>query len=138
MAVTREQALAELAQRAGAPDANPKTRYGLAKPGLSTTPTTALLMMGRVFDLGAKKYGAFNWRKDPVSASIYYDAMLRHSFQWYDGVNDDIESKMPHLAHTMACCGIILDAHAHGTLNDNRPTPGKLAETIARLTTPNV
>jgi len=39
-----------------------------------------------------------------------------------------------HLAGAMACCAIILDAEAQGTLNDNRPTKGKFSELVKKLT----
>jgi hypothetical protein len=102
------------------PDDNPKTVYGEQKPKISETPTIGIREMGRVFTMGAAKYGRFNWRLHAVSATVYYDAAWRHLSAWFDGEDLDPESGLPHLAHVMACLTIILDAQAHGKLNDNR------------------
>lgn len=107
----------------GYPDGNPKTALGEAKPKISDTPTIGIREMGRVFTMGARKYGRFNWREHTVSSSVYYDAAFRHLSAWFDGENTDPESGLHHLAHVMACMTIIMDAEAHGKLNDNRPNP---------------
>lgn len=107
------------------PDNNPKTRYGEAKPKLSNVPTGPMFAMGSVFDLGAAKYGKFNWRRKVVSATVYYDAALRHLMAWYGGEALDTESGQSHLAHVMACMAILLDAECHGNLNDNRCPEGE-------------
>ena len=115
----------EILYMSGYPDDNPKTAYGEAKTKLSDTPTVGIQKMGRVFTGGAAKYGRFNWRDHTVSATVYYDAGLRHFMAWFNGEDIDPESGEPHLAHVMACCNILLDAEAHGKLNDNRKTTGK-------------
>ena len=102
-------------------DDNPKTILGEAKPKMSDTPTGPMIQMGQVFSNGAAKYGKFNWREKTVSSSVYYDAALRHLFEWYEGATVDADSGMHPLAHVMACCAIIMDAEANGKLNDNRP-----------------
>lgn len=129
----------DVAADAKLPDANPKTRYGVAKPGMSHVPNTALLYLGRVHDHGADKYGSHNWRQTPVTSSVYENAIQRHLMLYHDGhLLDDGPggSGLPHLAHVMACCAILIDAREQGTLNDDRPTPGKVAEVIAALTLP--
>jgi hypothetical protein len=110
-----------LAAAAGYPDNNPKTALGEAKPKISDCPTIGIREMGRVFTMGAAKYGRFNWREHTVSSSVYYDAAFRHLAAWFDGQDTDPESGLAHLAHVMACVTIIMDAQAHGKLNDNRP-----------------
>jgi hypothetical protein len=109
----------------GYPDDNPKTAFGEAKPKMSDTPIIGLREMGKVFTGGAAKYGRFNWRDHAVSATVYYDAAQRHLMAWFEGQDTDPESGISHLAHVMACCDILLDAEAHGKLNDNRMTTGK-------------
>lgn len=104
------------------PDDNPKTQYGEAKPKMSDTPTVSLKLLGQVHTMGADKYGSFNWREHKVSSTVYYDAAMRHLMAYYDGEDTDPESQLPHLAHVMACCSILLDAKDGETLNDNRPT----------------
>lgn len=103
------------------PDTNPKTAFGIQKPGFNAIPPVALIYLGAVMGNGAMKYGTMNWRDHAVSFSVYYNAMLRHLFAVLDGEWIDPESGQPHLAHVMAGAGIVLDAHANGKLNDDRP-----------------
>ena len=110
-----------LTAAAGYPDGNPKTAFGEAKPKISDTPTIGIREMGRVFTMGAAKYGRFNWREHTVSSSVYYDAAFRHLSAWFDGEDRDPESGLHHLAHVMACMNIIMDAEEARKLNDNRP-----------------
>jgi hypothetical protein len=87
---------------------------------------------------GKQKYGLVNWRSDPVTTSVYYDAAMRHLLSWWDGENVDEESGCHPLAHVMACCAILLDAEAQGTLNQDRPTPtGRTAEIIGIIAKAN-
>lgn len=102
------------------PDDNPKTAFGEKKPKMSDTPTVGIVEMGKVFTMGAGKYGRFNWRQHRVSSTVYYDAAQRHLLAWFEGENIDPESGLSHLAHVMACMNIILDAEKHSKLNDNR------------------
>jgi hypothetical protein len=105
----------------GYPDDNPKTAFGAQKTPLHLIPPPALLAEAEVFGLGAKKYGAYNWRQHTVSASVYQAAALRHMLAWWEGEDVDPESGQSHLAHARACMGIVLDAAAYGKLNDDRP-----------------
>lgn len=119
-----------------APDTNPKTRYGLAKPPLGLIPGTARVLLAQAFADGVAKYGPANWRESPVSASTYVNAAERHLTSWYDGEAVASDSGVHHLAHAAACLLILLDAEANGTLNDDRPPPGKTGELIKQLTKP--
>lgn len=103
------------------PDGNPKTAAGLLKTPLRLVPTIGIEAEARVFRLGAAKYGAYNWRELNVSCSVYYEAAMRHLFAWFNGEDIDPESGELHIAHVRACMGILLDAEAHGKLNDDRP-----------------
>jgi len=105
-------------------DGNPKTPFGLAKPGLQNVPPVAVLEVGRVMSFGAAKYGPMNWRHDEVSYSTYYNAAIRHLFEAWDGNDLDFETGLPHLAHAAACLMILLDAKACGKLIDDRPKEG--------------
>ena len=113
---------------------NPKDRIGIYKPPLHLIPPAAEILESLVMGLGAKKYGAFNWRKAPVKASIYVAAIRRHLAQWTDGQDNDPESGVSHLAHARACLGILLDALATEQLVDDRPPPGVSSELIATWT----
>jgi hypothetical protein len=105
-------------------DDNPKTAFGLKKPAMSSVPPAALIHLMRAMADGRRKYGHMNWREKNVSSTIYYDAAMRHLMAWLDGQNTAEDSGVHHLGHVMACCAIILDAEAHGNLNDDRPFPG--------------
>lgn len=119
------------------PDNNPKTVYGEAKPPLHAIPASALLLLGQVMASGEAKYGLVNWRQKKVSSTVYFDAAMRHLLAWLDGQTNDPESGLPHLAHVMACCAIVLDAGTiQGALNDNRPYPGMAPDMIAKATRP--
>ena len=83
--------------------------------------------------LGGAKYGPFNWQDDPVDASTYYSAAMRHLMQWYSGEDIDAESGASHLAHVRACMAILIDAKASGRLIDDRPRTSPVTDAIARL-----
>lgn len=108
-------------------ETNPKKKYGDTKPPLGLVPMVALEELSFVHKLGAEKYGAWNWRYNPVDTMTYISAMLRHIQQFKEESWADEESKMCHLAHVMACCAIVMDAFEHGTLEDNRPTPSTIS-----------
>lgn len=118
------------------PDGNPKTRFGVAKPPIALIPGPALIHMADAFRDGAKKYGPANWRNDPVTTSTYVNAALRHILAYYDGETNASDSGVHHLGHAAGCLAILLDAEAQGTLNDDRPTPGRTSELITEKTTP--
>jgi len=102
-------------------DANPKKAFGALKPSLHYAPMNAMLQVARVFELGAKKYGLKNWRRQPVDASTYYSAAYRHLIEWFEsGVNVDPESGQHPLAHVIACCLIVIDSTEGGELIDDR------------------
>lgn len=109
-------------------DNNPKTIHGLAKPGLLHVPAVSMFKVGQVMDVGAHKYGAANWRDAPVTQSTYINAALRHIFEDWDGATLDGETGLENLAHAAACLLIVLDARAQGTIYDDRPTAGTMAE----------
>lgn len=113
---------------------NPKTRMGAAKPSLDKIPTPPLFQVGAVMETGAAKYGPYNWRQTNVPYSTYYNGALRHLMAAWDGQDLDPETGIEHLAHAAAGLLIILDAKLHGTLVDDRYTPGKLAAYIAANT----
>src|SRR3954466_2590210 len=116
------------------PDDNPKTKFGVQKPSMFNVPVTSLLHLMAAMADGAKKYGPYNWRDKDVSASIYYDAAMRHLMAWIDGEDFAEDSGVHHLGGVMACCAIILDAEAQGTLNDNRPVKGKFSSLVKEMT----
>ncbi len=105
-------------------DTNPKTQHGLKKAQHHLTPTTALEEMAGAFELGAKKYGAFNWRERTVSASTYVSAAKRHIDAWWERQEVDPESGRHHLGHALACLAILVDAQKFKNIVDDRPKVG--------------
>lgn len=75
-----------------------KTEYHLM-------PLYALDEVNRVLMHGAKKYGMNNWQQVEGWQHRYYNAALRHLFQWQTGEQYDSESGLTHLAH--AICSIM-------------------------------
>ncbi len=114
---------------------NPKQAYGAQKPNLALIPPVADLHMAMAFELGAAKYGAFNWRDKAVESMTYIAAARRHLGDWADGaeLTEDGEGLVHNLAAVMACCAILLDALEQGNLIDNRPLPGASQQVALRL-----
>lgn len=111
---------------------NPKQLYGDTKPNLALIPSPALVHLALALGDGARKYGAYNWRRTSVEAGTYVAACERHLRSWFDGEDIAPDSGNPHLAHAMACLAILIDAAACGTLIDNRPPPAPTAILIRR------
>jgi len=112
---------------------NPKDLLGIKKVQLNLVPPSSIIYQALAMEDGAKKYGPYNWRENKVIASIYVAAAMRHLQQWYDGEELASDSQKPHLAHALACLGIIVDAKETGNLVDDRPLPGAASALIARL-----
>lgn len=108
-------------------DGNPKDAIGRARVNLHLIPPSANILEARVLELGAKKYGAYNWRAAEVSGSVYISAMLRHLYRYMDGEDNDPESGQSHLAHIRANTAIMIDALSLGRFNDDRPIEGSAA-----------
>lgn len=122
------------------PSVNPKDLLGMKKVSMTKVPATAIAHCAMAMMNGAKKYGPFNWRGNPVVASIYIDACMRHLNAWFDGEECAEDSGVHHLGHAMACLAILLDAQETGNLTDDRPAENqgafcnlmvKMNETIA-------
>jgi hypothetical protein len=112
---------------------NPKQAYGAQKPDMSLVPQVGLLHCAYAMEDGAKKYGPYNWRDDPVEARTYVAAAMRHLACWLDGEERTADTNVSNLGAVMACCAILLDAQSLGVLIDNRPKAGaasKVADEI--------
>lgn len=90
------------------------------KNPLEFVPLATLEGAARVLQHGAAKYGRRNWRLDPIKASTYQGAFLRHLTAYYEGETDDPDSGENHLSHVMANCMVMLDAALAGKLIDDR------------------
>lgn len=112
---------------------NPKRAYGVKKPSAQFIPPVAIVEESVVMALGAAKYGPYNWQDDPVDATTYYSAAIRHLLQWFSGEDKDPESGASHLAHVRACMAILIDAQSSGVLIDDRPKCASASKAIDRL-----
>ena len=100
---------------------NPKARVGALKAPLHLVPPVATIQMALALADGASKYGAFNYRKEPINVSTYVGAILRHLAAFQDGEDVADDSGVHHLSHVMACCALLLDSESMGILIDDRP-----------------
>lgn len=107
--------------------ANPKDKIGRTKAPLSLFPVTAIKEGAMALFLGKTKYGRTNWRATPVYAHIYFEAMLRHAYRWWEGNDIDPEDGTPELGNCLACLAILIDAKVCGTLIDDRQFKGEAA-----------
>lgn len=115
-------------------DTNPKTALGAAKPSPALVPPVAVLEMARAFEDGARKYGAYNYRENPVSLMTYINAAYRHLMSFQDREEVAEDSGVHHLGHAMACMAIVLDTLSLGMAVDDRPAPGAASEFIKENT----
>ncbi|MCP4896260.1 MAG: hypothetical protein GY906_04725 [bacterium] len=99
---------------------NPKDRAGAAKPNLSILPFAPLFEAVAAIYEGRRKYGAWNWRNEKVSDTIYADAAIRHLMQFIAGEDIDPESGVHHISKAIAGLLVIRDAQIHGTNQDDR------------------
>lgn len=112
------------------PNNNPKQAAGAKKVPLQLVPPILTIEVAKVMKHGADKYGAFNFRKSKIAATVYVGAILRHCLAIADGQDIDPESGESHWAHIAASCGIALDAQQCGTFVDDRPENGTAAEAL--------
>ena len=103
----------------GEKSTNPKRAYGVRKPSAQFIPPIAIIEEAAVMALGAAKYGAFNWQDDPVDATTYYSAAIRHLLQWFSGEYIDQESGASHLAPWADEAGIETEAASPGVIRMN-------------------
>jgi hypothetical protein len=122
------------AQPLGTKPSNPKDAIGSDKIPLSLWPETATLYGALALLDGGCKYGIRNYRAVGIRASIYIDACKRHLNAWFEGEECASDSGVPHLAHALACIGILVDADAAGKMVDDRALKGGYQELVEKWT----
>lgn len=78
-------------------------KYDAAKPGMELLDPYALEQLAKVVDYGATKYDKFNWKKG-IQWGRTLGAVLRHTFAYINGEDNDPETGLNHMAHAMANC----------------------------------
>lgn len=100
---------------------NPKDAIGVSKPPLSAVPGGPLFQVGAALLYGGCKYGRHNYRPAGVRASVYFDAVMRHLWAWWEGEDLDPDSGVTHLAHACAGLMVFMDSEMAGNHTDDRP-----------------
>jgi hypothetical protein len=96
-------------------------KYDGGKLPMHLIPPAFLRAIAAVLAFGAKKYAAWSWTKGK-EWSKDYSAIQRHLSDWYDGIDTDIESGLPHLAHAACDLMFLYVAQLCGFGIDDRPT----------------
>jgi hypothetical protein len=109
---------------------NPKDLVGAKKAPLGVVPPALMIAAAPAMAVGAEKYGPFNWRKQPVQAMTYVEAVMRHLYAWIDGQDNAEDTNISHIGHAIAGLGILADAMAADNLIDNRPVFGPAADML--------
>lgn len=90
------------------------------KTRLDLLPYEALLAVGRVMTTGARKYSDRNWEAGFRWGRVFA-ALMRHTWAWWCGEDNDKETGESHLAHAV-CCGLFLLTYViRGVGQDDRP-----------------
>jgi hypothetical protein len=117
-------------------DPNPKQMYGDKKVPLQLVPPSLGIYAALALGEGAKKYGAWNYRKSDIELMTYVGSIKRHldaivDGEWMDPAYDqEVDGVMvhfpakPHAAGIAASIAIMIDCWENGTIIDNRPEPG--------------
>lgn len=100
---------------------NPKDIRGVRKVPASTVPAQVIAEVGLGLLDGAVKYGRHNYRVVGVRASIYYDATMRHLWDWWEGEDLDPDSGLNHISKAISSLVVLRDAMIQGTWADDRP-----------------
>jgi hypothetical protein len=103
---------------------NPKEAAGRAKLPLHLCPPAAKREMTLALEIGANKYGPWNWRGAGINLMTYIGAMQRHLDAIHAGEDTDPDSGVSHIGHILAGAAIVADAEEHGMLTDDRPQRG--------------
>ena len=98
-----------------------KAKAARMKPQMSPIPCGVLAELGLAMSEGALKYGRHNWRNSRITASTYYDALMRHIMAYWEGESTDPDSGLSHLVKAMACLVVWRDAEMCERITDDRP-----------------
>jgi hypothetical protein len=103
---------------------NPKHYAGQKKIPFGDVPAIVEAELSLAMHEGARKYGAYNWRRDRIRASDYLAAARRHLAEFWElGEDIDGPSGVSHLVKAMATLCVLRDAQINGVLIDDRPPP---------------
>lgn len=92
---------------------------------MSTVPANVMAEVGVAMLEGACKYGRSNYRVAGVRSSVYYDAVIRHLFSWWEGEDIDPDSGMSHITKAITSLVVLRDAMIQDMATDDRPPRSK-------------
>ena len=93
-------------------------KYDSGKPRTDLVPSYSLLRVAEVFGFGSTKYAPHNWRFG-IKHMKLIGGVLRHIYDYLDGVNTDKESGLHPLAHAAAGILMLIDLiKTHPELDD--------------------
>lgn len=84
-------------------------RFDSGKVPLELLPTDALEEIAKVLEFGAKKYARRNWERGMPWSKVV-GPLLRHTFKWLRGEDNDPETGLNHMAH-VGCNAVVLLAY---------------------------
>ena len=102
-------------------DTNPKDALGIRRAPLSCVPGPVIYEIGLAMLEGACKYRRHNYRIAGVRHSVYFDAVLRHMWAYWEGEDIDPDSGVHHLSKAMAGLVVLRDSMLVGNDVDDRP-----------------
>ena len=102
-------------------DTNPKDAIGVRKTSFSCLPLLPLAEAAVGMHEGAFKYGKHNYRKAGIRASVYFDAVVRHIFQWWEGEDIDPDSGVSHVTKAITTLLVLRDGMMNNLWSDDRP-----------------
>lgn len=89
------------------------------KPDLSLIPFIAMIEEARAFEVGANKYGRYNFEKGHRVSKLVA-ALMRHAMAFQSGQDRDPVDGQHHLGSVRACAAMILREIEIGTATDDR------------------
>jgi len=106
---------------------NPKDALASLKAPFGSIPRAVLDWLGVAMLEGVCKHGSMNYRIHGVRASVYYDALNRHSGDWWEGQDIDYDSpaKLHNILKAIATLVVLYDGILQGVVTDDRPPPSK-------------
>jgi len=98
----------------------PALRYDAGKLRYDLIPADALEALARVYTHGSHKYADRNWELG-MSYSRCFGSLMRHSWAFWRGENDDPDSGLPHMAMAAWNCFALYCYSTRPAGTDDRP-----------------
>ena len=94
--------------------------YDTGKPAIQWIPYEALSVIAQAFEYGMGKYGTLNYQGG-MKWSKMIGSILRHTYKFMGGEDNDEESGLSHLSHLGAdVCMLIYFTVHHKELDDRK------------------